>query len=90
MLTYVRITFFSFFFFLQNATIATVFDDAISLFIYLFIRPSPIVKTIMRYQRNFTTADKKLLYVQCNMSGGATMSVFMVSSVCLIIALSPR
>ena len=54
--SHVRVTF------LQNATSTMVFDDVISLFIYLFIylfmRPSPIVKTIMRNQRNFTTADK--------------------------------
>ena len=50
--SHVRVTF------LQNATSAMVFDDAISLFIYLFMHPSPIVKTIMRNQRNFTTAHK--------------------------------
>ena len=70
-----------------------VVDDAIYLFIYLLIylfiyffafyfkvlrSKSHIDNTIMRNRRNFATADKQLSKVQCNMSGGATISDFMI------------
>ena len=57
----------------------------------MLLRPSPILKTIQkmgeRSQKTLQqqTANKKLSYVQCNISSGTAISVFMASSVCFII-----
>ena len=66
------VCFFVLFFLLQNAPIATIFDDAIYLFFFLFfflhfismlLGPSPILKTIQKMgDRN----EKKPLQQQTN------------------------
>ena len=90
------------FFLLHNALIAMIFDDAIYLFVYFFafyfngIASKSHTKNYSENGRE--TWKKKTLYnseqiiiiLQCNMSGGNTISVFMVSSVCFILALCPQ